>query len=181
MKDNKLLYQLDHSKGKGEVLRAALVQKISSTNTDIICTCGADGNAIIWCIDNINMQVRKINTYLHLSVENTTDGAQIYACESIDIIQGIFITASDNLLRVWNTNNTNIGGQNLNNCDSNIPIHLWQLNSSSSEESYGGKNRNPLDICYIFDIKLFSATPSSKYSRNNRLLVACSDGMRVCI
>ena len=112
--ENKLLCQLDHNKGKCEVLRAALVKR-TTDNIEYICTCGADGNAIVWSYNIVTMQAKKIQIFPHQSIESDNEtevvGAQIYACEVINIVTGIFITAADNILRVWHIidtiNNTN--------------------------------------------------------------------------
>mgnify|MGYP003386421752 FL=1 len=64
---------------------------INDTYIEIICTCGADGNAILWKI----IEKNRMFTKKQLIVLPHSPGSQIYVCESIN--DTYFMTAADDM------------------------------------------------------------------------------------
>jgi len=92
----KCLVTLLHSKDS-EVLRSSFL----SNDYKLVCTCGADGQVIIW--DNPSGD--GINYVKKMSLPHPKD-SQIYGCEHMNTsINGVMslcvITAADNLLSIW--------------------------------------------------------------------------------
>jgi WD40 repeat protein len=94
------IFQFNHSKDRNEVLRANFL----TVQGSLICTCGADGRALIW---------REVSQGKYkISHELEHEGNQIYACERLsesninnDSISDFkMLTATDDKIIIWEIN-----------------------------------------------------------------------------
>lgn len=152
---------------------------------ELICTCGANGLAVVWSCKSPEKSVglkslpRKELALRHSS-GSTTNPAQIYTCEVVSEASGLFVTAADDILRVWDMDGRTLCSTDTSagNVEELLPQQSLQFTSytGGSDTSVSGVGsatfggvRNPDDLCYIFDAKVAPGC-------TNLLGVACSDG-----
>lgn len=161
------VFSFQHDKN-AEVLRIAF----ADDNNSKICTCSADGTAILWGYDIATPE--KI-AYVPLCTLPHGD-AQIYACEilqhaSSDGISNSIITAADDCLYQWNLETYSV----INTwrfSQSNVYINGNSESGADNEGLQYGGPRNPDNMIYIFDAKV---------ATQNSVAVALSDGSVACI
>lgn len=131
-----------------------------------ICTCGADGNAIIWRYSGTSYE--KLTNLPH-------GDSQIYACEVIQSSNNPndsptnLITAADNEVILWNLEHSHVEPQKW---VFNAFNHLTECGSDNNG-NFGG-SRNPDNIAYVFDVKV-------PIQNSSIISVALSDGtIRIC-
>jgi hypothetical protein len=188
-----VIQTLNHN-NQSEVLRSSFLSNGEApllqfvTDLGMICTCGSDGNAILWnqCTSSNSSSYSQVLTLPHHD--------QIYACVTSEGISSPHvITASDNLLHIWdlsncsNDNSYSISFQSLSSLlDSGGFLHSSPLIASSGpdSESFGGP-RNPDNKAFIFDVQpaansSFSSNSLSSHEGNpfwTSIALALSDGL----
>lgn len=181
VKSKQTLFTFTHNT-KNEVLRVAFIPTLPITSfNDLesnICTCGSDGRAIIWkkinnndeklqndkgeIIYGKNIQDRKKNDNNALKYEKSITfdhgDTQIYGCEVFKGEGKYLITAAENELFLWDI-------------EKGVRNSSWSFSKTNGgdDKIYGGTNRNPDDIVYLFDAKI---SPKE----DNIIAVALSDG-----
>jgi hypothetical protein len=165
------------------VLRAACVRSTNSEQSadELICTCGANGIAYVWshsAADGGKSVSRRELLLRHDSLDGrpNSEPAQIYTCETLSAQEGLFLTAADDVLRLWGVGGSSSGADN--GVSQLQPLQSLQFTAYSGgadttgsgigSSTFGGV-RNPDDLCYIFDAKV---APGS----TDVVGVACSDG-----
>jgi len=128
---NKCLQTLVHSK-TSEVLRATFMK-------NNVCTAGSDGVIHIWNDYHSwdTAPPKRVNSLKHRSNES-----QIYVCESNFGVENSLLSAGDNEIYHWDTENA-------------VSVRKWAYFPSSSEgqQPFGGGERNPDNEAYVFDAK----------------------------
>jgi WD40 repeat protein len=93
------------------------------------------------CSQNIP---KKIHALRHRSIES-----QVYVCEPNVIIDNQLLTAADNQIFLWDTNE----GKATNQWD------YFPSSSSATQRPFGGEVRNPDNEAYVFDAKWRTKEP----------------------
>ena len=170
----KSIYTFKHGSST-EVLRSCFLGDNSIDNNDkadnnnstidIICTCGADGKAIIWLKQsNTNTDITSQLTYIKLT-EIDHNNEQIYACEKIN--KQYFIIAVSNYVSIysihtyichstWSFHLTScqLALSSQNNTTSNIVCEITYETYNTNNSTHFGGARNPDNNIYVFDAKL---------------------------
>lgn len=85
-----------------EVLRCAFLD----TEDKRICTCGSDGNAIIWTADTTIDSTTSTKQSYTKTLTLPHGDSQIYACETLPCVPTEHVmTAAENQIHVWNLSN----------------------------------------------------------------------------
>ena len=127
----KCTHTILHNK-KAEVLRSAFLQFEDGRG---LCTCGSDGNAIIWKESQVDAKMNKLHVLKH------GDEAQIYVCESVPERSDLVI-AAENMLILWDL------------VALDRPSRTYHFNTIHANEVSFGGHRNPENNVFVFDAKV---------------------------
>lgn len=130
VKTGKCIKTLVHNKA-AEVLRATFLSNPHSG----LCTCGSDGNAVLWTDQEGSGNMQRAHVFEH------GKDAQIYVCEVSNQAQSNMMVAAENFLVVWDVNSLQ-----------QASLHTFG-DTDDTGPSFGG-HRNPENNVFVFDAKM---------------------------